>query len=103
MKLREDTSPIKPVSDMGAFPTAGSSGNFLNNPDDRLTQTSKPQVQKVTHKTPQIKPSVPSLAMADNAIPDTYSNDDKTNEGFALPLVGRRRKASEAGLSKPPV
>jgi len=41
--------------------------------------------------------------MADNNIPDTYSNDDKQkNEVFALPHVGRRRKASEAGFSRAP-
>lgn len=35
-----------------------------------------------------------------NAIPDNYSQgDDKKNGGFALPLVGRRRKASEAGYA----
>jgi hypothetical protein len=39
--------------------------------------------------------------MADNNIPDTYSNDDKQkNEVFALPLAGKRRKASEAGFSR---
>ena len=41
-----------------------------------------------------------------NSIPDNYSQDDNKNGGgevFALPLVGRRRKASEAGFlgSKP--
>ena len=40
-----------------------------------------------------------------NSIPDNYSNDDnKKNVGevFALPLVGRRRKASEAGFAAKP-
>lgn len=37
----------------------------------------------------------------ESLIPDNYSTDDKGNEGFALPLVGRRRKASEAGFSRP--
>ena len=41
--------------------------------------------------------------MPGNVIQDTYSNDDKTNEGFALPLAGRRRKAIEAGIPKPPI
>ena len=41
---------------------------------------------------------MPGLAMPTETIPDNYSNDDKGNEGFALPLVGRRRKASEAGF-----
>jgi len=69
--------------------------------------TAQPSFQKVTHKTPQIKPSAPGLTMMmgmSNAIPDNYSQgDDKKNGGFALPLVGRRRKASEAGYtaSKP--
>ena len=38
--------------------------------------------------------------MSGNTVPDNYSNDDKATEQFALPLVGRRRKASEAGFSK---
>ena len=33
--------------------------------------------------------------------PDTYSNDDK-HEGFALPIVGKRRKACEAGFGSKP-
>ena len=67
------------------------------------TQYTQPLAQRVTHKTPNIKPSVPGLAMMhNNVIPDTYSNDDRTNEGFALPLVGRRRKASEAGIFNKP-
>ena len=36
-----------------------------------------------------------------NNIPDNYSDADKKNEVFAMPLVGKRRKASEAGYSKP--
>ena len=55
--------------------------------------------QKVTHKTPQIKPSDPGF-IGKNIVPDNYSNDDKGAEQFALPLVGRRRKASEAGFSR---
>ena len=54
----------------------------------------------VAHKTPQIKPSAPELAMHGTSVPDNYSNDDKKNEVFALPLVGKRRKAHEANLSK---
>ena len=38
--------------------------------------------------------------MHGTSIPDNYSNDDKKNEVFALPLVGRRRKAHEANLNK---
>ena len=38
--------------------------------------------------------------MTGNTVPDNYSNDDKGTEQFALPLVGRRRKASEAGFTK---
>lgn len=57
--------------------------------------------QKVTHKTPQIKPSQPRLAMPSDTLPDNYSNDDKGNEVSALPLVGTRRKVSEAGFSRP--
>lgn len=56
----------------------------------------------MTHKTPQIKPSDPGLAMTGNTVPDNYSNDDKGAEQFALPLVGRRRKASEAGMKQAP-
>ena len=55
----------------------------------------------MTHKTPQIRPSQPSLTVPNNIAPDNYSNDDKQNEVFALPLVGMRRKASEAGLMRP--
>lgn len=65
-----------------------------------LSQSTQVVAQKL-HKTPQIKPSVPGLTISGNTIPDNYSNDDKANEGFALPLVGSRRKASEAGFSKP--
>jgi hypothetical protein len=65
------------------------------------SQATQVIAQKVTHKTPQIKPSVPGLTIADCHIHDNYSNDDKTNEVFALPIVGRRRKASEAGFNKP--
>jgi len=37
--------------------------------------------------------------MANKNAPETYSNDDKQkNEVFALPLVGKRRKAYEARL-----
>lgn len=41
--------------------------------------------------------------MMKETVPDNYSNDDKGNnkEVFAMPLVGRRRKASEAGFMKP--
>ena len=39
--------------------------------------------------------------MATETVPDNYSNDDKGNEVFALPLVGRRRKACEAGFKGP--
>ncbi len=39
--------------------------------------------------------------MPGNSVPDNYSNDDKTTEVFALPLVGQRRKASEAGHRPP--
>ena len=38
--------------------------------------------------------------MHGTSIPDNYSNDDKKNEVFALPLVGKRRKAHEANLTK---
>lgn len=52
------------------------------------------------HKTPQIKPSAPGLTMMH--ISDNFSQEGgycggMKNEDFALPLVGRRRKASEAG------
>ena len=45
---------------------------------------------------------MPGLAMPSNTVPDNYSNDDKANEVFALPLAGQRRKASEAGHSSRP-
>ena len=67
------------------------------------SQNTNAAVQKLTHKTPQIKPAMPgSLSMAHRGAPDTYSNDDKQNEGFALPLVGKRRKACEAGFNQKP-
>lgn len=64
------------------------------------SQATHTNFQKVFHKTPQIKPSDPGLSMQVAAIPDNYSNDDKKNEVFALPIVGKR-KACEAGLSRP--
>ena len=36
-----------------------------------------------------------------SSLPDNYSNDDKANEGFALPIVCGKRKADQAGLQKP--
>jgi|Transcript_35510 hypothetical protein len=96
-----DKSPVKATSELAAGTTAFSSANQAH-PDSISTQATQQLIaQKVTHKTPQIKPSEPSLAIAGNTIPDNYSNDDKGNEVFALPLVGRRRKACEAGFSKP--
>ena len=99
-----DKSPAKAVSDMGQGLTAGSFSNILPNPADSMSSQVTQQLiaRKVTHKTPQIKPSMPGLAMQSNTIPDNYSNDDKTNEVFALPLAGQRRKASEAGHSRAP-
>jgi len=45
---------------------------------------------------------MPGLAMPSKNVPDNFSNDDKANEVFALPLAGQRRKASEAGHSSRP-
>ena len=39
--------------------------------------------------------------MPTEIVPDNYSTDDRGNEGFAKPLAGRRRKASEAGFTRP--
>ena len=71
------------------------------NGESTSTQATQLIAHKVTHKTPQIRPSEPGLAMATETVPDNYSNDDKGNEVFALPLVGRRRKACEAGFKGP--
>ena len=106
--VEDNRSPMKAVSEMGQFPTAGSSGNYLNNQADYNSSQGREVVKGigvVTHKTPQIKPSVPGLSMpADPNMLDTYSNDDGGNnkqngQVFALPLVGKRRR-STVGIPK---
>ena len=84
--IDENKSPLKAISDYGPLPTAGSSGNYLNNQADLISSQSTQVVKAastriVAHKTPQIKPSVPGLSMPGNSIiPDTYSNDDGGNK-----------------------
>lgn len=41
------------------------------------TQCTAQLASKVTHKTPTMKPSVENLAIRDNFLHETYSNDDK--------------------------
>ena len=53
----------------------------------------------MAHKTPQIKPSVASLYMPGNAMGDLCPSNDKEG-GFALPLVGKRRRSSVHLLPK---
>ena len=110
-QLLPDKLPAKAISDLGSTTakTVGVSSQAIINAHDSISTqcTAQPLVQKVTHKTPQIKPSAPGLSMMPNcdSIPDNYSNDDnnkKDGKGFALPLVGRRRKASEAGFAAKP-
>ena len=78
-----DKSPVKASSELGGLGTTQffSSSNTQGNPDSISTQaTQKLIAHKVTHKTPQIKPSDPGLAMTGISVPDNYSNDDKGAE-----------------------
>lgn len=74
---------------------------IIANQDTMSTQCTQTLANKVTHKTPQLKPSVANLAIGNSLVPDTFSNDDKPqNDNFALPLVGQRRRPCDAGLPK---
>ena len=104
-----DKSPAKASSDFGPN-TATTAGTVQNAHQDSSISTQgctqQPKLLRVAHKTPQIKPSAPGLTMMmgmSNTIPDNYSQDDKKNDGFALPLVGRKRKVSEACYANKPV
>lgn len=71
-----DKSPAKPRSEMGAG--ASSTGN-IGVQDSMSTQfTNQHIVQKVVHKTPQIKPQV--FGLANKTIPDNYSDNDKKEQ-----------------------
>ena len=93
-----DKSPAKPRSEIGPHAMVGSNNGNINVQESMSTECTNPQqvVQKVVHKTPQIKPSV--CGLANQTIPDNYSDNDKKNDDFALPLVGKKRRSSNAGL-----